>query len=154
MSLNGKFNTYIPFNIEQELNIAFLEVLLFFCLIYWQKKGCKSKLALGQWWWQCYVTFTFWAWLNNCPRCCSEVRHREFLNSQPQKGNLAQNTWGWGYGIVKSYVLWQTLDRSLCRLSALMAHSGMYMVLLWVSGFCLKIFHLLSQNVHYFQIIY
>ena len=95
MSLNGRYNTYMHFNTKQELIVVFLEVLHpFFCFIYWQKKGCKSKLALQQQWWQCYVTFTFWAWLDNCPRCCSKVRHWEFLNSPPQKGNLAQNTWG------------------------------------------------------------
>ena len=85
-------------NTKQELIVIFLEVLHpFFCFIYWQKKGCKSKPASRQQWWQCYVTFTFWAWLDNCPRCCSEVRHQEFSNSPPQKGNFAQNTWEQGY---------------------------------------------------------
>ena len=67
-SLNGKYYTYMHFNIEQELNIAFMEVLhLFFCFIYWQKKGCKSKPASRQRLWQCYITFTFWDDFHNAP---------------------------------------------------------------------------------------
>ena len=36
--LNGKFNTYMHFNIEQELNIAFLEVLHTLFVLYTGKR--------------------------------------------------------------------------------------------------------------------
>ena len=48
---------------------------------------------MQQRWWQCYITFTFGLDSTTAPGVVSEVRRWEFLNSPPQKGNLAKNTW-------------------------------------------------------------
>ena len=84
--LEWKILYIYAFNIEQELNIAFMEVLhLFFCFIYWQNMGCKSKPASWQWLWQCYITFTFWDDFHNAPGVVAQSAARSFRTPHLKK---------------------------------------------------------------------
>ena len=48
VSLNGKYNTYMCFDIEQEVNIAFLKVLHpFFLFFFMAKEGLPEQAGIA-----------------------------------------------------------------------------------------------------------